>query len=83
MQKIIKMIENASQIAILSHIDEDADALGSSLAMLKMLKDKGKDATFYVDKPVEKRLTFLSDDYVVYDNTPKSFELVSVLIVGI
>ncbi len=82
MQKIIKMIENASQIAILSHIDEDADALGSSLAMLKMLKDRGKNATFYVDKPVEKRLTFLSDDYVIYDNTPKSYDLVICLDCG-
>lgn len=76
MQKIIKMIETTSKVAILSHIDEDADALGSSLAMLKMLKQMGKDAVFYVDKPVEKRLTFLSDDYVIYDNTQESFELV-------
>ena len=41
MQKIIKMIKDATEVAILSHIDEDADALGSSLAMLKMLKKMG------------------------------------------
>ncbi len=76
MHKIIEMIENASEIAILSHIDEDADAIGSSLAILYMLKSKGKEAVYYVDKQIEKRLQFLSDDYVIYDGDDKTFDLV-------
>ena len=76
MHKIIEMIENASEIAILSHIDEDADAIGSSLALLNMLKAKDKKAIYYVDKPIEKRLQFLSNDYEIYDGNDKAFDLV-------
>ena len=78
MQKIIEMIDKASDIAILSHIDEDADAFGSSLAMQEMLKTKGKNVCYYLERPIEKKLSFISDDYLIYDDEAKNkhFDLV-------
>ena len=67
MENIVKIIEKSQNIAILSHIDEDSDAFGSSLALLEMLKNIGKNATYFLSKPIEYRLEFLSDDYVVFD----------------
>ena len=74
MQKIIKMINDAENIVILSHIDEDADAFGSSLAMQEMLRNKGKKVCYYLEKPIERKLSFLSDDYMVYSEN-KHFDL--------
>lgn len=77
MQKVIEMINNASDIAILSHIDEDSDAFGSSLAMQEMLRTKGKNVCYYLEKPIEKKLSFISDDYLIYDGEKnKHFDLV-------
>ena len=78
MQKIINMIDKATDIAILSHIDEDCDALGSSLAMQEMLRNKGKNVCYYLEKPIEKKLSFISDDYAIYgkEDINKHFDLV-------
>lgn len=67
MDNIIKCIEEAKSVVIISHIDEDTDAFGSSLAMLEMLRNMGKKAVYYLSKPIEKRIGFLSDDYKVFD----------------
>ncbi len=78
MQKIIKMIDKATDIAILSHIDEDSDAFGSSLAMQEMLRGKGKNVCYYLEKPIEKKLSFISDDYLIFgeEDKNKHFDLV-------
>ena len=78
MHGIIKILEEASDIAILSHIDEDCDAFGSSLAMQEMLRAKGKNVCYYLEKPIEKRLSFISDDYVIFgeEDKNKHFDLV-------
>lgn len=67
MEKIKKMLDDASDIAILSHIDEDCDAFGSSLAMQEMLKSRGKNVCYFLEKPIEKKLSFISNDYVIYN----------------
>ena len=36
-------IEAASVISVISHIRPDGDAIGSSIAMLKYLQNRGKD----------------------------------------
>ena len=78
MQKVLEMINNATDIAILSHIDEDADAFGSSLAMQEMLRAKGKNVCYYLEKPIEKKLSFISDDYAIFgkEDENKHFDLV-------
>lgn len=84
MNDILELINNANNIAILSHIDEDADAFGSSLAMKEMLKNKGKNAVYFLSKPIEHRLQFLSTDYIVYNEAESygDFDLVICLDCG-
>lgn len=67
MDNIVRFIEEAQDIAIVSHIDEDTDAFGSSLAMQEMLRNKGKNVVYYLSRPVERRMSFWSDDYVVFN----------------
>ncbi len=67
MNEIVKIIEESNRIAVLSHIDEDCDAFGSSLAMLEYLKSIGKDTVYFLSKPVEHRLQFIDADYTVYE----------------
>lgn len=68
MDNIVKLINEAKTVAVISHINEDTDAFGSSLAMLKMLKNAGKDAVLYTSSIVEKRMSFWSCDYTVFNN---------------
>lgn len=78
MEKIQDCIKNAKTIAVLSHIDEDCDAVGSSLAMLEILKSLKKDATCFISSPIEHRLEFLGNDLIVYDENvhQKGYDLV-------
>ena len=74
MDNIKKIIEKSFNIAIVSHIDEDSDAFGSSLALFSALKEQGKKVTYYIEKPIEKRLSFLSDEYTMYKDEEKNKE---------
>ena len=67
MDKIIETIKKSQNILILSHVDEDCDAVATSLAMQMMLKNEGKNVLYILSKPIEERLSFLSNDFVVYD----------------
>lgn len=66
MDKVIKKITAAQSAAILPHINEDADALGSCFAMAAALRAMGKTAVVYVSDEIEKRLSFMGDDYELY-----------------
>lgn len=78
MEKLIKIINEAQSIAIISHIDEDTDAFASSLAMQEMLKNNKKNVFLYLSRPVEKRMSFWSNEYEVYDEEKEygEFDLV-------
>ena len=67
MNDIVKLIENANTIAITSHSDEDNDAFGSSLALCEALRSRGKKVTYFLSLPIQDKLSFLSDDYIVFD----------------
>lgn len=83
MDNIVKLIKEAKSVAVISHINEDTDAFGSSLAMLKMLKSAGKDAVLYTSSIVEKRMSFWSCDYTVFNNeVSRHFELLICLDCG-
>lgn len=66
MQKVIDKINNSKSVAILAHINEDADALGSSYAMARVLRSLGKEAVCYVSEP-DGHLGFLNPEYTVYE----------------
>jgi len=73
MNDIINLIKKSNTIAILTHKDEDADAAGSAFAMRHALIQLGKEATCWFSNKLENRLSFMEDNYSVFDksNLPK------------
>ena len=67
MKEAIEKLKEAKSIAILPHINEDGDAMGSCLAAANMLRSMGKEAVVYVSGEIEHRLSFLGQDYVIYN----------------
>lgn len=61
------MMKNCNSAAILTHINEDPDTIGSCLAFREALLNMGKRAVVYVSAAVEKRISFIGTDYVIYD----------------
>lgn len=66
MKDVIKKINSSNSVAILTHIVEDGDALGSALAMSYALRKMGKNAIVYVSAKIEDKLSFLGEDYIIY-----------------
>lgn len=66
MQAVIDKINNSKSVAIITHINEDPDTLGSCFAFQKMMRKMGKKATVYVSGKIEGRLAFMGSDYVTY-----------------
>lgn len=66
MDKIIEKIKSAQNIAVLGHINEDPDSVGSCFAFAMMMRKIGKNATVYMSAEPERRLGFMGDDYIVY-----------------
>ncbi len=50
-------------IAVIAHINEDGDALGSVFALCRVLKNMGKNAVCFLDSEPEKRFSFLNGEY--------------------
>lgn len=67
--RIIEKISSSSSAAILAHDSEDADALGSALAMEALLESLGKSARIYLSEEPEQRLRFLKEDMTVFDGS--------------
>lgn len=72
MEEIKKLINEAEGIAILTHISEDADAIGTAAALRCALCGMGKKADIYMSEPPEDRLSFMNVDAIVYDDDPVS-----------
>ena len=66
MEEVIKKILSAKSAAVMAHIHEDPDALGSCFAVASVLREHGKKAVVYVSGPVEQRLDFMGKDYEEY-----------------
>lgn len=83
MDKIIKKINEGHKIAVLGHVNEDPDSIGSCFAFAQMMRKIGKEATVYMSAEPEKRLAFMGSDYVVYtgEETPE-YDLCAVLDCG-
>ena len=71
MNEVIEKIKNARSVAVIPHINEDPDALGSCCAFASVLRSMGKTAVIYISGAVEKRLDFIGGDYVIYDMNKK------------
>lgn len=68
MENIKKLIMRASNAAILTHISEDADAVGTASALKLALEGMGKNADIYISDTVEDRLSFMNIEAIVYDD---------------
>lgn len=66
MDKIIEKIDKAENIIITAHISEDADAMGSAIALGTALRSVGKKATVLLSEKPEDRLEFLDFDYEIF-----------------
>ena len=81
---IIRGMENCKSIAILPHIQADADAWGSCLALGIALKKLGKDIKIIAEETIPNIYSFLPlEDVVIYDGTSsRSFDMVIALDTG-
>lgn len=71
MDEIIGKINKASNIAVLTHVSEDADALGSAAAFLYAMESLGKPADIYISEKPEDRLNCFGDIFTVYEDNSK------------
>lgn len=66
MDRVIEFLRNIKSAAILPHVEADADALGSCLAMREVLRGMGKKAEIYAETEPGEHLDFINDDIKVY-----------------
>lgn len=74
-----QLIKDAEHIVITCHLSPDGDAVGSTLALCRVLRNMGKDAHVVVPDQVPRALAFVPNynDIVVYTlNEPRSRSLV-------
>jgi phosphoesterase RecJ-like protein len=69
MNTILSYIQNANQVAILTHQSPDGDAMGSSLAMYHFIKSLGKEAQVLVPNAFPDFLAWMpgADAVLLYD----------------
>ena len=73
--KIMKEIDNATNIAIFAHINADADALGSSIAFKLYLESIGKKVTICIDEPIHRNFEFLETKKHINSERLNSYDL--------
>lgn len=59
LEKVIKIIKENSKFLITSHINLEADALGSELALAELLESEGKKVSIVNEDKVPKEYSFL------------------------
>lgn len=75
MKKLSEVIQKSNRIAILGHISEDADSVGSSLAMKRVLSNMGRKADVIFSAPLEKRLGFIGAEGLFLDDVKEEYDL--------
>ncbi len=74
-KKIWNKIEESNNIVLISHVNPDGDALGSSLAMYNILKNIGKNVTIVNMTDLASYLDFLPNFDKVKKQLPKKIDL--------
>lgn len=75
MNKIIELIKNAENVAILGHENEDADSVGSCYAVKRVLENMGKKADCWFSNDIEPYIAFMGREYEVYDGKAPEYDL--------
>lgn len=65
MKEIALAFERADSIVIFPHILMDGDTLGSSAALCRALRKKGKDAVIAIEDKIPDYIKFLDNDYCI------------------
>lgn len=65
------VIHQKERFAILTHVNPDGDALGSSVAFAELLKLLGKEGVIVLDAPAPKKFDFLSNYHTLNEFDPK------------
>ena len=60
-RRIVQLMKDATSVAILSHINMDGDAIGSSLGLMLALRKMGKHAVTYIEEEIPDRFDFWRD----------------------
>ena len=74
-EQAIELIHPAKTIAVLAHICEDADAVGSSFALAAALKSLGKETVCYLSDTLEQRLAFMRGAYTTDISDAPGYDL--------
>ncbi len=83
-KKLKEIIEDNNSFLLTTHVNPDADAIGSEVAFYLMLKEMGKEVYILNHSKLPYNLTFLDEDKIIqkYDNSKhdKLFSSVDVLV---
>jgi len=74
-KKIWEKIEESDNIVLISHLNPDGDALGSSLSMFKVLKNMGKNVKIVNMSDLAPYLDFLPNYDKISKTVPKKIDL--------
>ena len=80
-KEIFNTLKKADKILILTHINPDGDALGSSVAFKLMLEKMGKKATIFLEKELPDMFSCFGDNFV-WGEYNEDYDLVCVLDCG-
>lgn len=73
--QIFEQIKLASNIAIFTHQNSDADAIGSSIALKLFLESLDKNVGIFIQKPIHKNYSFMNTKLHVNNCKIKHFDL--------
>lgn len=79
---VITAIEESERILILTHINPDGDAIGSSYAFKKALESLGKTVYAVLPEPLSDYFHMFSDEFITMDNFNEECDLVVALDTG-
>ncbi len=72
------LLNNANNIVIVSHENPDGDTIGSSLALMLVLKNMGKKVNVVINDDLPEFLKWIpgANEYLVYENNPNDVKQV-------
>ena len=60
-EKIIEKVYRAKSILLFTHVNMDGDAMGSTMALCRVMRKLGKDCRILIEDPVPRYLDFMDD----------------------
>lgn len=72
--KITEIIKHAGKTAIFPHTNPDSDALGSCLALKKLVEFYGFSCTIFAEEEIPVRLGFLGGDFKIFNGESEKFD---------